>query len=184
MGVVSLWWRVVCRTRLPTLTLTSQSSTKPTPQHRCGLRLLSAGPMHPYRARGVFPSSAACGIAMWLLSVLLLSTNSQSVLRICRSAHILLEVAHPPDHPPTHPLTTLFALLFVNAPNHKDTIMCAREAFTLYGRGQGTVSGDDLFTALRCCSVNPTLAAVKVRPVSPSPPISARVLLLRVCAPL
>lgn len=34
--------------------------------------------------------------------------------------------------------------------------MAAREAFNLYARGEATLNGDNLFTALRCCSVNPT----------------------------
>jgi len=38
----------------------------------------------------------------------------------------------------------------------EDTIMAAREAFNLYARGEATLNGDSLFTALRCCSVNPT----------------------------
>lgn len=42
-----------------------------------------------------------------------------------------------------------------------DTITCAREAFTLHSHGQGSLSGADLYTALRCCAVNPTTTAIK-----------------------
>jgi len=38
----------------------------------------------------------------------------------------------------------------------EDTILSAREAFNLYSRGENTLTGDALFTALRSCSINPT----------------------------
>lgn len=52
--------------------------------------------------------------------------------------------------------------------------MCAREAFTLYGRGSGGLSGDNLYTALRCCSVNPTYDSVKVLPHQVVPSVRNR----------
>jgi len=54
----------------------------------------------------------------------------------------------------------------------EDTIMAAREAFNLYARGESTLNGDNLFTALRCCSVNPT--SDEIMAVSSNPPPSKR----------
>ena len=50
--------------------------------------------------------------------------------------------------------------------------MAAREAFNLYARGEATLNGDNLFTALRCCSVNPTsdeIMAVRTPVGNPRP---------------
>ena len=54
----------------------------------------------------------------------------------------------------------------------EETIMAAREAFNLYARGEATLNGDNLFTALRCCSVNPTsdeIMAVRTPVGNPRP---------------